>query len=62
MAVLECGCSPGAWSQVASQAINADGQFSERLPPGMLIGIDLLHMETIEGVHFIQVSLHLLVY
>lgn len=55
MAVLDCGCSPGAWSQVASVAINADGQYSERTPSGKLIGIDLLYMETINGVHFIQV-------
>jgi 23S rRNA (uridine2552-2'-O)-methyltransferase len=43
--VLDLGAAPGAWSQVAAAIIG---------PQGRLIAVDLLPMESLGGVEFIQ--------
>lgn len=43
--VVDLGATPGGWSQVAIQRVG-DG--------GMVFALDLLEMEPIRGVHFIQ--------
>lgn len=45
MTVVDLGCAPGSWSQVAARRIQ---------PGGRLIGLDLLPMEPLHGVEFIQ--------
>ncbi len=43
--VLDLGASPGGWTQVALEAVG---------PRGMVVGVDLLPMEPVSGVHFIE--------
>jgi 23S rRNA (uridine2552-2'-O)-methyltransferase len=56
--VIDLGAAPGGWSQYAAQKV---------LPGGRVLALDLLEMEPLEGVHFIQgdftedVALHKLV-
>lgn len=45
MTVIDLGAAPGSWSQVVAKLIK---------PNGRLIALDLLAMEPIEGVEFIQ--------
>lgn len=45
MTVVDLGCAPGSWSQVAARRIQ---------PGGRLLGLDLLPMEPLHGVEFIQ--------
>jgi 23S rRNA (uridine2552-2'-O)-methyltransferase len=56
--VVDLGCAPGAWSQYlrrrfAPRQAGAGGAAAGELQ-GVLIGLDVLPMEPIEGVHFIQ--------
>lgn len=51
--VIECGCAPGAWSQVAAPVINAGGQYVSDQPAGQLIGCDLLPVMPLTGVTFL---------
>ncbi|KAJ2231911.1 2' O-ribose methyltransferase [Coemansia sp. RSA 1722] len=46
--IVDCGASPGGWSQVISRRTTAD-QASPRI-----IAVDLLPMRAVPGVHFIQ--------
>ena len=48
--MIECGASPGSWSQVAAPNINAGGAYHANRPAGVLIGCDLLPIEPVEGV------------
>lgn len=43
--VVDLGAAPGGWSEFALQKVQ---------PNGNVIGLDLLDIEPIEGVHFIQ--------
>jgi len=43
--VVDLGAAPGSWSQYAAQKV---------LPNGRVIALDLLEMEPLEGVQFIQ--------
>jgi 23S rRNA (uridine2552-2'-O)-methyltransferase len=44
--VVDLGCAPGGWSQVAARAVKAgEGR-------GKVVGVDLLEMEPIQGVEF----------
>lgn len=55
--VVDLGCAPGAWSQYVrrkQRAGQAAGARAKGLEQGMAVGVDLLEMEPIEGVHFIQ--------
>ncbi|XP_062555462.1 rRNA methyltransferase 2, mitochondrial [Armigeres subalbatus] len=45
--VIDCGASPGSWSQLAVQQSNADCSKPNK-PKGMVIGVDLLQIYPIE--------------
>lgn len=45
MVVVDLGCTPGSWSQYAAKRIQ---------PGGRLIGLDLLPMDPLHGVEFLQ--------
>jgi 23S rRNA (uridine2552-2'-O)-methyltransferase len=51
--VVDLGCTPGAWSQYLRRRLSPDGAAVGALN-GTIIGLDLLPMEPIEGVTFIQ--------
>ena len=51
--VVDLGCAPGAWSQYVRRRFNPQGAAVGELN-GIIIGLDMLPMEPIEGVHFIQ--------
>lgn len=51
--VVDLGCAPGAWSQYLRRRMAPTGAAVGELQ-GRLIGLDLLPMEPIEGVQFIQ--------
>ena len=51
--VVDLGCAPGAWSQYLRRRMAPSGAAVGELQ-GRLIGLDLLPMEPIEGVQFIQ--------
>lgn len=48
MWVIDVGCSPGGWCQVLAKLVDSE-QNKETV-----VGIDLLHMEPIRGVKFLQ--------
>jgi 23S rRNA (uridine2552-2'-O)-methyltransferase len=43
--VIDLGCAPGSWSQVAKETVGEEG---------LIIGIDLLRVQPIQGVIFLQ--------
>ncbi len=45
MTVVDLGCAPGSWAQVVKQRLKGSGR---------IIGLDLLEIEAIAGVEFIQ--------
>lgn len=51
--VVDLGAAPGAWSQYLRQRLSPGGAAVGELD-GTLIALDLLPMEAVEGVHFIQ--------
>ncbi len=51
--VVDLGCTPGAWSQYVRRRMSPGGAAVGDLN-GTIIGLDLLPMEPIEGVNFIQ--------
>jgi len=51
--VVDLGCTPGAWSQYLRRKFAPDGAGVGALK-GTIISLDLLEMESIEGVQFIQ--------
>jgi len=51
--VVDLGCTPGAWSQYLRRRMSPQGAAAGDLN-GTIIALDLLAMEPIEGVHFIQ--------
>lgn len=51
--VVDLGCTPGAWSQYLRRRMSPQGAAVGALD-GTIIGLDLLPMEPIEGVTFIQ--------
>ena len=51
--VVDLGCTPGAWSQYVRRRLSPTGAAAGALN-GTIIGLDLLPMEPIEGVTFIQ--------
>ena len=52
-AVVDLGSTPGAWSQYARQKLSPKGAAVGELD-GVIVALDLLPMDPIEGVHFIQ--------
>ena len=53
MAVVDLGSTPGAWSQYLRRRLSPGGAATGQLN-GTIIALDLLPMEPIDGVHFIQ--------
>ena len=51
--VVDLGCAPGAWSQYVRRRLSPTGAAVGELN-GTIISLDLLPMEPIEGVHYIQ--------
>lgn len=51
--VVDLGCSPGAWSQYVRRRLSPTGAAVGSLN-GTIIGLDILPMETIEGVTYLQ--------
>ncbi len=51
--VVDLGCAPGAWSQYLRRTMAPQGAATGQLN-GTIISLDLLPMEPIEGVHYIQ--------
>lgn len=51
--VVDLGCVPGAWSQYVRRRLSPTGAASGALN-GTIIGLDMLPMEPIEGVLFLQ--------
>ena len=51
--VVDLGCTPGAWSQYVRRRMSPSGAAVGDLN-GTIIGLDLLPMDPIEGVTFIQ--------
>lgn len=51
--VVDLGCAPGAWSQYLRRRLAPQGAAVGSLQ-GAIISLDLLPMESIEGVHYIQ--------
>ena len=51
--VVDLGCTPGAWSQYVRRRLSPDGAASGALN-GAIIALDILPMEPIEGVTFLQ--------
>jgi len=49
MRVVDLGCAPGAWAQVASARVNADATRRDA-PRGRVLGIDLLEVAPLAGV------------
>ncbi len=52
MNVVDLGCAPGGWAQIAAKRVKADNEKSK--DQGKVVGIDLLEMDPIQGVHFIH--------
>ncbi|RYF01536.1 MAG: RlmE family RNA methyltransferase [Comamonadaceae bacterium] len=51
--VVDLGSTPGAWSQYLRRRLSPTGAAAGQLN-GTIISLDLLPMEPIEGVHFLQ--------
>jgi 23S rRNA (uridine2552-2'-O)-methyltransferase len=51
--VVDLGCAPGAWCQYLRRRLSPDGAAMGALN-GAIIGLDLLPMEPIEGVTYLQ--------
>ena len=51
--VVDLGCTPGAWSQYLRRKMSPTGAATGALN-GRIIGLDLLHMEPIDSVQFLQ--------
>ena len=53
--VVDLGCAPGGWSQVAVELVNALGA-KKNVKIGSVIGIDLQEMESLPGATFHQID------
>jgi 23S rRNA (uridine2552-2'-O)-methyltransferase len=51
--VVDLGCAPGAWSQYVRRKFAPEGAAAGQLN-GTIIGLDILPMEPIEGVAYLQ--------
>ena len=47
--VLDLGCAPGGWSQIAAERTNSDGRKTNKVV-GFVLGIDIRNVEPINGV------------
>jgi len=53
--VVDLGCAPGGWCQVAVPRVNALGE-SKGKPQGYILGVDLQEVEPIAGVELYQLD------
>ena len=53
MRVVDLGSAPGAWSQYLRRKLSPDGAAVGQLN-GTIVGLDMLPMEPVEGVSFLQ--------
>ena len=53
--VLDLGCAPGGWCQVAAKRVNALGERADK-PRGRVLGVDLLDMDTVPGVETLRLD------
>ena len=53
--VVDLGCAPGGWSQVAVDLVNARG-VKKNVKIGSVIGIDLQEVEVLPGAKFYQID------
>ena len=53
--VVDLGCAPGGWSQVAVDLVNALG-VKKNVKIGSVIGIDLQEVEVLPGAKFYQID------
>ena len=53
--VVDLGCAPGGWSQVASERTNSNG-LKIKQKVGKVYGIDLMQIDPIKGVNFLNID------
>lgn len=53
--VIDCGAAPGSFTEVAVDAINANGKMKNK-PQGFVIGIDRLLIHPIEVEYFSKIE------
>jgi 23S rRNA (uridine2552-2'-O)-methyltransferase len=53
--VVDLGCAPGGWSQVAVERVNSLGAMAGK-PVGRIVGVDLQEVEPIAGVELHQLD------
>ncbi len=53
--VVDLGCAPGGWLQVAARRVNADGADAGR-PRGRVLGIDLQEVDPVPGAEVHQLD------
>ncbi|MGR3783233.1 MAG: RlmE family RNA methyltransferase [Albimonas sp.] len=53
--VVDLGCAPGGWLQVAAKKTNADGHKPNR-PRGRILGIDLQEVDPLPGCELMQMD------
>jgi 23S rRNA (uridine2552-2'-O)-methyltransferase len=51
--VVDLGCTPGAWCQYIRRQLSPDGAATGQLN-GSIVGLDMLPMDPVDGVPFIQ--------
>ncbi|MCZ4065488.1 RlmE family RNA methyltransferase [Oxalobacter aliiformigenes] len=49
--IVDLGCAPGSWSQYITRKLGAQGGNQVN---GVVVGLDILPMEPVPGVHFLQ--------
>lgn len=49
--IVDLGCAPGSWSQYITRKLGAQGSNQVN---GVVVGLDILPMEPVAGVHFLQ--------
>lgn len=52
--VVDLGCAPGAWCQYLSRKLNLVHSMEASPTAPVVVGVDLLPMEPVPGIHFIQ--------
>ena len=53
--VLDLGCAPGGWSQIAAEKTNS-AFIKKNKKQGFVLGVDLKYVEPIEGVHLEELN------
>ena len=53
--VVDLGCAPGGWCQIASERVNSAGEYKRRAQ-GFVLGVDLQEVDPISGVELLQLD------